>query len=323
MNSKLAFCFHGGLAAYFITTSNALNIDLGIEEPERDFSTVRVPRPVEQKPYYTESDNTPRALFKSDLVWANLAWGTDDIKEEKAKDSNLDQNIQVDVVTVDLFDTDETVIKQYKDHGILVVCYINSGSIEKWRKDYKKNPESFNVLGLGKVKNWDETWLDITNLQSLKRLMKPRWQLAKEKRCDAIESDNIDCFSNDECKRYIKDKYSIDDDEVVQHQKRYIEWQLRFAHKLGLAIGMKNAVELVNDYVDQYDFAINENCFEYEECNLLKAFSDHGKAVLGTTSPVKDLGKRNQVCENAPFIRMKYQIEEGKKWHDCRRPTKK
>ena len=52
------------------------------------------------------------------------------------------------------------------------------------------------------------------------------------------------------------------------------------AHSRGLSIGLKNDVDQVNDLVDYFDFAVNEECFEYNECEKLSPFIEDGKAVF-------------------------------------------
>ena len=39
------------------------------------------------------------------------------------------------------------------------------------------------------------------------------------------------------------------------------------AHERGLSIGLKNDLDQVADLVDHFDFAINEECCQYEECD--------------------------------------------------------
>lgn len=48
-----------------------------------------------------------------------------------------------------------------------------------------------------------------------------------------------------------------------------------------LAIGLKNAVDIIPDVVDIVQFAVNEQCHQYEgECALYKPFTDANKAVF-------------------------------------------
>jgi hypothetical protein len=52
-------------------------------------------------------------------------------------------------------------------------------------------------------------------------------------------------------------------------------------HKRNLAIALKNDLDQVKDLEKYFDFAINEECFEYEECEKLLPFVKNNKAVLG------------------------------------------
>ena len=52
------------------------------------------------------------------------------------------------------------------------------------------------------------------------------------------------------------------------------------AHQLGLAVGLKNNLDQVVDLVNYYDFAVNEQCFNFDECQLLMPFIAQGKPVL-------------------------------------------
>ena len=54
------------------------------------------------------------------------------------------------------------------------------------------------------------------------------------------------------------------------------------AHRRGLAIGLKNDLPQVMDLVADFDFAVNEQCFEYDECEHLLPFIEKGKPVFHT-----------------------------------------
>lgn len=44
------------------------------------------------------------------------------------------------------------------------------------------------------------------------------------------------------------------------------------ARAQGLAIGLKNTLELIAGNVDLWDFAVNEQCYNYNECNYYIPF---------------------------------------------------
>lgn len=47
-----------------------------------------------------------------------------------------------------------------------------------------------------------------------------------------------------------------------------------------LAIGLKNALDLIPDVIDVVQFAVNEQCHEYDECDRYTPFADADKAVF-------------------------------------------
>lgn len=47
-----------------------------------------------------------------------------------------------------------------------------------------------------------------------------------------------------------------------------------------LAIGLKNALDMIPDVVDSVQFAVNEQCHEHGECEQYKPFTDQNKAVF-------------------------------------------
>jgi hypothetical protein len=56
----------------------------------------------------------------------------------------------------------------------------------------------------------------------------------------------------------------------------------RVAHRKGLAVGLKNDLDQISSLVKDFDFAVNEQCAEYNECATLKPFIAAGKPVFPT-----------------------------------------
>jgi hypothetical protein len=54
------------------------------------------------------------------------------------------------------------------------------------------------------------------------------------------------------------------------------------AHQRGLSIGLKNDMEQVNDLLEHFDWALSEECFQWDECDTLQPFIAAGKAVFHT-----------------------------------------
>jgi hypothetical protein len=179
----------------------------------------------------------------------------------------VDTSYDVDIYDIDLLDTPKSTIDTLHKQGKKVICYFSAGSYEEWRKDASK----FSKKLLGKeLDGWDgERWLDISNINELAPIMKARLDLAKEKNCDGVEPDNADVYLNDS-------GFELSYNDQIE----YNTFLAKEAHKRGLAIGLKNDLEQINDLVDIFDFAINEQCNEYDECEMLTPFISKNKAVF-------------------------------------------
>lgn len=211
------------------------------------------------------SDN----LLTPTTGWSLLAWS-----QASPPDSTTSQQ----VVVVDLFDTNVDLISTYRSKGHIVICYFSAGTAESYRADVKANLSQWQALGVGGMAQWsDETWLDITKLDALQRLMTPRLDLAAKKGCSGVEPDNTDCFKNtDEC------AIPGTDAEKELAQLNYYRWLADYAHGKGLLIALKNSIALISDVVKtSADFAIVEQCLQYNECDSYSAFFASNKPIFG------------------------------------------
>lgn len=52
------------------------------------------------------------------------------------------------------------------------------------------------------------------------------------------------------------------------------------AHRHGLSVGLQNDLGQIPALLPHFDFAINEQCFQYEECEPLPAFVEDRKVVF-------------------------------------------
>jgi endo-alpha-1,4-polygalactosaminidase (GH114 family) len=179
----------------------------------------------------------------------------------------VDTSIDADVYNIDVFDNDASVIADLHAMGRKVIGYINVGSWEDWRPDKDRFPGA--VLG-NDYEGWPgERWLDIRRLDLLAPILRARLDLCKEKGFDAVEPDNMDIHSVDS-------GFPI----TYQDQYRYAVWLAEEAHQRGLAIGIKNAADQVQDLIDHFDFAIIEDYFFYGMEEKMIPFIEAGKAVF-------------------------------------------
>jgi len=71
-------------------------------------------------------------------------------------------------------------------------------------------------------------------------------------------------------------------------QLKFALWLADEAHQRGLAIGVKNAPDQVQDLVDHFDFAITEDAFFYGWAEKMNPFIEAGKPVFA--AEYTDLG---------------------------------
>jgi hypothetical protein len=64
-------------------------------------------------------------------------------------------------------------------------------------------------------------------------------------------------------------------------QLTFNTWIASEAHERRLSVGLKNDLDQVEELYPYFDWALNEQCFECNECNRLLPFVEAGKAVFG------------------------------------------
>lgn len=178
----------------------------------------------------------------------------------------LNLDLHTDVVDIDL-DVDRSVVDYYHAKGTRVICYISVGSHENWRADADRFPQE--VLGKD-YEGWSgEKWLDIRRIDLLAPIMLARLDRCAAKGFDGVEPDNMQIWDNDT-------GFPL----TYADQLRYALWLAEEAHKRGLAIGQKNAPDMVADLVNVYDFAITEDAFYYGWAKDMQPYIAANKPVL-------------------------------------------
>jgi hypothetical protein len=180
----------------------------------------------------------------------------------------IDTSYDVAMYDIDLFDTPQTVMDELHTDGRIIICYFSAGSYEEWRDDADQFPAQ--VLG-DPLDDWPgERWLDIRQIDLLAPIMLARLDTAVSKQCDGVEPDNVDAFTNDS-------GFPLSGED----QLTYNSWLAGEAHARGLSVGLKNDLEQIPQLVSHFDWALNEQCFQYDECELLLPFVEANKAVFG------------------------------------------
>lgn len=65
----------------------------------------------------------------------------------------------------------------------------------------------------------------------------------------------------------------------------YVRYLARQATANGLAMGLKNAAEIIPQVVSDVQFSVNEQCSEYSECASFAPFIQRGKPVFHIEYP--------------------------------------
>jgi len=184
---------------------------------------------------------------------------------------------EIEVYDIDLADTSQETIDELHKKNKRVICYFSAGSYEDWRND----SSLFDQSDLGKpLDGWKgERWLDVRSA-NVHLIMVQRIELASRKRCDGIDPDNVDTYSQG------KDKSGFDISK--SDSVNYVKFLATTAHSHNLSIGLKNGPDMVDDLVDTVDFSVVEQCVVYSECDSYLPIAQKGGAILHVEYPKGD-----------------------------------
>ncbi len=179
----------------------------------------------------------------------------------------VDQTFDVGMYDIDLFDNDQSVVDLLHEQGTNVVCYVNVGAWEAWRPDAKRFPSS--VIGKNYTGFTGEKWLDIRQIDVIGPIILDRFDLCKQKGFDGIDADNVEAYRQDT-------GFEITYDDQI----RFNKWLAEEAHKRGMSIGLKNNIGQADELVENFEWAVNEQCHHFNECHFLKPFIEFSKPVF-------------------------------------------
>jgi hypothetical protein len=179
----------------------------------------------------------------------------------------VDTSVKASVFDVDGQETSASKVSEIHAGGAKAVCYFSAGTYENWRPDRKQFPKR--VIGR-KLPEWEgEYWLDARKLDVLVPIMRGRMEACAAKGFDGIDIDNVDAYTH-------PTGFPLKGADQLEYNRALASE----AHDLGLAIGLKNDLPQIPKLVDDFDFAINEQCFQYHECGRVRPFIEAGKPVF-------------------------------------------
>jgi hypothetical protein len=179
----------------------------------------------------------------------------------------IDTGVSACVDEVDGFEASKATVAKLQSRGVKVICYLDVGSWEEYRPDQAEFPQS--VLGNVYEGFPEERWLDIRHFREFAPIMEKRIAMCAHKGFDGVEPDNIAGWEN-------KTGFPL----TRADQRRYNVWIARQVHKRGMAVALKNDPRQAKELLGHFDFAVVEECFQYEECGSFEPFVKAGKAVF-------------------------------------------
>ncbi len=218
----------------------------------------------------------------------------------------IDTSIRAPVYEVDGFDVPARTVRGLRSKGRRVICYFSAGSWENFRPDKGRFPKS--VLGKRYEGYPDERWLDIRRYRLFAGPLKARIRMCARKGFDGVEADNVAGYQN-------RTGFPL----TAADQLEFNRWLARQAHRNGLSIGLKNDPSQVRQLVGDFDFAVVEQCFQYDECGRFRPFIRAGKAVFS----VEYETPKRRFCSRARKLRFSSIGKEydlfARPWQPCGR----
>jgi hypothetical protein len=179
----------------------------------------------------------------------------------------VDQTVPAQLYDIDGFDNGAAVVSSLHAKGVKAACYLDVGAYEDYRPDAKLFPAS--VRG-APDQGWDgEWWLDIRQLDVLGPIMAARLDMCKRKGFDGVELDEVNAYANDS-------GFPL----TAADQLRYNVWLANETHRRGMFQFLKSDPDQSQTLLPYFDANLNEQCYQYDECDLLMPFVNAGKAVF-------------------------------------------
>jgi hypothetical protein len=181
-----------------------------------------------------------------------------------------------DVYDLDGQTTPRSTVQALHAKKKVVVCYFDAGVYESYRPDAHKfqalkpqiwgRPDADGGPGGGA---WPHSyWLDIRRIEELEPIMRARIHQCRKKGFDAVEPDEIDGYANGT-------GFPLTAEDQLEYNRQLARW----VHEAGMSVGQKGDIDQVGDLWPAFDWTLNEECYQFQECNKLAPYVEANKAV--------------------------------------------
>jgi hypothetical protein len=218
----------------------------------------------------------------------------------------IDPQVKAWAFDVDGFEASKGDVRTLHRYRRRAICYLDVGSWESYRPDAGRFPKS--VIGNRYAGFPDERWLDVSRFALFAAPLKARIAMCARKRFDAVEPDNVAGWEAEN-----NTGFAI----TRADQLRFNRWIANQVHGRGMAVALKNDGRQAKQLVGLFDFAIVEECFQYDECGLYRPFVERDKAVFEAEYELQT----SEFCEAAialgfSAIRKSYDLF-AQPWEPC------
>jgi hypothetical protein len=202
-----------------------------------------------------------------------------------------------DCVAPDVFDIDLWVDPKLTDGAAVVntaavdaihaagkhaICYVQAGTAERFRPDYAQMVAFDETCGgclIGKPFSRvfpDEFWVNLDDGMGQRTFMlgivEARVALCAQAEFDGVEFDVVDAYAQGEAVTGWDLSYDT--------QLEYDQQLANLAHRYGMTAALKNNLGQLDVLLPYFDYAVNEQCFQYDECDGYADWIAAGKAVF-------------------------------------------
>jgi hypothetical protein len=206
-------------------------------------------------------------------------------------------------------------VKAVHARGAKAICYVDAGSIEDYRPDYKQFVDWHKSHGnslLGKPYSEEfpnERWANVNNDKGqrdfLLKMMEARVDKCVQAGFDGVEFDVVN--AHEEGKSVTG--WTVSPATQLVYNRALAD----LAHRKGLSVALKNDLSQAAQLVSSFDYAVNEQCFQYDECGELDVFIKAGKPVFQVeyeTAPASFCAKANKAGINAIKKAVDYSLKD-------------
>ncbi|MFB9202404.1 endo alpha-1,4 polygalactosaminidase [Nonomuraea spiralis] len=206
-------------------------------------------------------------------------------------------------------------VKAVHARGAKAICYVDAGSIEEYRPDYQQfvdwhKSHGNSLLGKPFSKEFpNERWANINNDQGqrdfLLKMMAARVDKCAQAGFDGVEFDVVN--AHEEGKTVTG--WTVSPATQLVYNRALAD----LAHRKGLSAALKNDLSQAGELVSSFDYAVNEECFQFDECGELSVFVKAGKPVFQVeyeTAPATFCPKAAKLGINAIKKAVDYSLKD-------------